>query len=57
MQNDLYRWAEEVGMMFNAKKFELLRFWAHHDETPLFDYILDKSQIAEKLCVQDLDDK
>ena len=41
-------------MMFNAKKFELLHFWAHHDEAPLFDYIPDKSQIAEKLCLQDL---
>ena len=41
-------------MMFNAKKFELLRFWAHHDEAPLFDYTPDKSQIAEKLCLQDV---
>ena len=30
LQQDLdkvYEWAAEVGMVFNAGKFELLRFW------------------------------
>ena len=37
LQDDLdqvYSWAEEIGMKFNAGKFELVRFWLDHDLAP-----------------------
>ena len=36
-QEDLdkvYTWAEDIGMMFNAGKFELLRFWLDRESAP-----------------------
>ena len=37
LQDDLdhiYSWAEDIGMQFNAGKFELVRFWLDHDLAP-----------------------
>ena len=52
LQADLdrvYSWAEEVGMLFNASKFELLRFWQTHDDAPDILYMApDGSPIEEK---------
>ena len=34
LQQDLdrvYSWADEVGMMFNAGKFEVMRFWTSRE--------------------------
>ena len=55
LQQDLdnvYSWAEDVGMVFNAGKFELLRFW--RDRTQASDILymaLDGSPIEEKDCL------
>ena len=29
-----YRWAEEVNMVFNGDKFEMLRFWPGRSQKP-----------------------
>ena len=37
LQEDLdqiYSWAEDIGMQFNAGKFELVWFWLDHDNAP-----------------------
>ena len=37
LQRDLdkvYSWSEEIGMVFNAGKFELLRFWLDREAAP-----------------------
>ena len=37
LQQDLdkvYCWAEEIGMVFNAGEFELLRFWLDRETAP-----------------------
>ena len=42
LQEDLdkvYDWAEQVGMVFNADKFELLRFWHDRDAAPDILYL------------------
>ena len=39
LQQDLetmYTWTEEVGMEFNAGRFELLRFWPDRNDAPLY---------------------
>ena len=58
LQQDLdsiYTWAEEVGMVFNAGKFELLRFWLDRDSAPDILYMApDGGPIEEKDCLRDL---
>ena len=42
LQEDLdkvYTWAEDIGMMFNAGKFELLRFWLDCESAPDILYL------------------
>ena len=58
LQQDLdhvYSWAEEIGMVFNAGKFELLRFWLDRDTAPDILYMApDGGPIEEKDCLRDL---
>ena len=58
LQQDLetvYSWAEDVGMEFNAGKFELLRFWLDRDAAPDILYMApDGGPIEEKDCLRDL---
>ena len=58
LQEDLekvYAWAEEVGMVFNAGKFELLRFWVDKEAAPDILYQApDGGPIEEKDCLRDL---
>ena len=58
LQSDLekvYSWAEESGMMFNAGKFEVLRFWPDRDQAPVAQYLApDESSITEKMSTRDL---
>ena len=58
LQEDLdkvYTWADEVGMLFNADKFELLRFWNDRNEAPDILYMgPDGGPIEEKSCLRDL---
>ena len=58
LQQDLdsiYTWAEEVGMVFNAGKFKLLRFWLDRDSAPDILYMApDGGPIEEKDCLRDL---
>ena len=58
LQQDLdhvYSWAEEIGMVFNAGKFELLRFWLDQEAAPDILYMApDGSPIEEKDCLRDL---
>ena len=58
LQQDLdkvYTWAEDVGMVFNAGKFELLRFWVDQDKAPDILYMApDGGPIEEKDCLRDL---
>ena len=53
-QHDLdkvYEWAAEVGMVFNAGKFELLRFWLDRESAPDILYLSpDGGPIEEKEC-------
>ena len=42
LQQDLkaiYRWAEEVNMVFNGDKFEVLRFWPGAAPKPINQYL------------------
>ena len=52
LQQDLdkvYSWAEEIGMVFNAGKFELLCFWLDREVAPDILYIAtDGGPIEEK---------
>ena len=51
----VYAWAEEVGMVFNAGKFELLRFWVDKEAAPDILYQApDGGPIEEKDCLRDL---
>ena len=58
MQQDLqaiYRWAEEVNMVFNGDKFEMLRFWPGKSPRP--DHLYsdqDGGHIEEKTHLRDL---
>ena len=53
--DNLYEWANEVGMVFNAGKFEILRFWPDTDRKPDLGYTApDGSIIAEKQSLRDL---
>ena len=58
MQQDLqaiYKWAEQVNMVFNGDKFEMLRFWP--GKTPKPDHLYsDQSgeNIVEKSHLRDL---
>ena len=58
LQEDLdkiYSWAEETGMIFNAGKFELLRFWLNRDSAPDILYLAsDGGPIEEKEFLRDL---
>ena len=41
LQSDLeaiYRWAVDVNMVFNADKFEVIRYWPRPDKKPANDY-------------------
>jgi ribonuclease P/MRP protein subunit RPP40 len=59
LQQDLdkvYSWAEEIGMVFNAGKFELLRFWLDRESAPDILYMApDGGPIEEKECHRDLE--
>ena len=51
----LYTWGDEIGMVFNAGKFELLRFWPNRHKAPDVLYMApDGGPIEEKECVRDL---
>ena len=53
--DNLYTWADEIGMMFNAGKFELLRFWPEREKAPDILYMApDGGPIEEKECLRDL---
>ena len=58
LQADLqkvYMWAEEIGMKFNSKKFEVLRFSSNKDGAPDFSYLApDGGFIEEKKHLRDL---
>ena len=58
LQRDLdkvYSWSEEIGMVFNAGKFELLRFWLDREAAPDILYMApDGGPIEEKDCLRDL---
>jgi hypothetical protein len=58
LQDDLsgiYRWAEDVNMVFNSEKFECLRFWPGKTSVPEFVYKSpDGSIIEEKKNLRDL---
>ena len=58
LQNDLdsvYSWAEQTGMLFNAGKFELLRFWQDRETAPDILYLSpDGGPIEEKDNLRDL---
>ena len=57
LQNDmeaLYRWAEDVNMVFNADKFELLRYWPKAGSKPDNSYTdPEGNKIEEKSHLQD----
>ena len=58
LQQDLqavYRWAEEVNMIFNGDKFEVLRFWPGSTPKPTSSYLdPDGNAIEEKVHLRDL---
>ena len=58
LQDDLagiYRWAEDVNMVFNSDKFECLRFWPGKTSKPDFTYKFpDGTPIEEKEDLRDL---
>ena len=58
LQQDLvsiYEWAEDVNMVFNADKFECLRFWPGKLEKPSFKYLSPQNtNIEEKSHLRDL---
>ena len=58
LQSDLdsvYSWADQAGMLFNAGKFELLRFWQDRDAAPDILYMApDGGPIEEKDSLRDL---
>ena len=43
----IYKWAEEVNMVFNSDKFECLRFWPGRMEVPEQQYLGPDSQPIE----------
>ena len=51
----IYRWAEEVNMIFNGDKFEMLRYWPRNGTKPHYSY-KDPSggDIEEKKHLRDL---
>jgi len=58
LQSDLqivYEWQQENNMLFNEKKFELLRYGKNQDIKDTTNYTGPlKNQIGEKQCVRDL---
>ena len=58
LQEDLqavYRWAEDVNMIFNGDKFEVLRFWPGSEPKPAHTYVdPDGNSIEEKSSLRDL---
>ena len=57
LQDDLqsiYNWAEDVGLQFNSKKFECVRYWPGKD-SPVQPYLSpDGTPIEEKKNLRDL---
>ena len=50
LQSDLkqiYSWASDVNMHFNAEKFECLRFWPIPSKAPDFDYVGPDEEVIE----------
>ena len=58
LQQDLqavYRWAEDVNMVFNGDKFEVLRFWPGTVPKPMNNYLDPEGNIIEeKVNLRDL---
>ena len=58
LQNDLngvYKWAEDINMQFNSKKFEMVQYCYDEETAPSFDYAAPDSTIIEqKSSVRDL---
>ena len=58
LQEDLvsiYKWAEQVNMVFNCDKFECLRYWPKQDSKPDFSYRSpDGTKIEERDHLRDL---
>ena len=53
--DNVYSWAKEIGMVFNAGKFEFLRFWMNRDLAPDVLYMApDGGPIEEKETLRDL---
>ena len=51
----IYRWAEQVNMVFNADKFELIRYWPKQDTRPTSSYSDPAgNNIEEKSHLRDL---
>ena len=51
----IYKWAEDVNMVFNSDKFECLRFWPGKTPKPDTQYLSpDKTPIEEKIHLRDL---
>ena len=51
----VYTWADEVGMVFNTGKFELIMFWHESEKAPDILYMgPDGGPIEEKSCLRDL---
>ena len=51
LQSDLeaiYRWAEDVNMVFNSDKFELIRYWPRADTKPDTSYTDPAGNIIEE---------
>ena len=58
LQNDIsavYKWAEDINMQFNRKKFERVRYCYDEENAPDFDYTApDTTNIEQKSNVKDL---
>ena len=58
LQNDLeaiYRWTEDVNMVFNEDKFELIRYWPKAGSKPDNSYTdPEGNKIEEKCHLRDL---
>ena len=51
----IYTWADQVNMKFNVDKFECLRYWAHAESDPQFQYLApDDQPIKVKTNLRDL---
>jgi hypothetical protein len=51
----IYSWADQVNMKFNSDKFECLRYWAHPESAPQYQYLApDDQPIKVKTDLRDL---